>query len=274
MFRKIKLIVLLFFIPFITFPAGVDYPYEINIEGKLQHWTWANTQNKLALVIQNADQQVLRIIEAETMHLSAAVQIPEHLSIRNMEWAADDSGIIFLSDRSIENIEGLTFFDFKTISFKNNYDFNYIEFSSTEQRWSLYYDPQSRCWATLSTGEGHPDITVSRNGTEIMKTNIYPGYISIIGWQSGRLFLETSLPLKLITARNDIYYLENELRDSNEDISNLGDFIYSFDFGAGILNRVDYVFLPDFRNTSKIESQFYFQYEFIESEYKTIIRMW
>ncbi len=59
--------------------------------------------------------------------------------------------------------------------------------------------PDGETFAVLSAGEGHPDVMVSRGGEVIAETQVYPGFVSIVGWnaEGDVLFLESDMPLDL-----------------------------------------------------------------------------
>ena len=59
--------------------------------------------------------------------------------------------------------------------------------------------PDGETHAVLSAGEGHPDVMVSRGGEVIAETQVYPGFVSMIGWDATgeHLYLESDMPLDL-----------------------------------------------------------------------------
>ena len=274
MHRIIAVIILISIFPAYLFSEERDYPEKLEIEGSLENWTWANTQNKLALLIKNKEISEICFIEAETLQISKKIQLPDSLSIRSMEWTSDDSGLILLANKSNKFQDGVAYFDIKTRSFRDDYYFNYIGFSSCDQRYYIAYDPVSRCWATLSAGEGHPDISISRDGEEIITTNVYPGVVSVLGWQNGKLLFSSSLPLKKHLSKNKILYLVTEAPESLDYTFVPQEIVYSIDIKTGNFKQIDSPLISDIRQTSKINGQFYFQYEIQEAENKTIIHMW
>jgi len=59
--------------------------------------------------------------------------------------------------------------------------------------------PDGETFAVLSSGESHPDVMVSRAGEVLAETQVYPGFVSIVGWnrEGDVLFLESDMPLDL-----------------------------------------------------------------------------
>ena len=272
--RIIAIIILLYILPANLFSEEQDYPEKLEIKGILENWAWANTQNKLALLVEDDDIYEILFIETGPLQTILKIVVPDYLSIRSMEWTSDDSGLIILTDKCDEYRDGVAFLSIKNRSFENDYNYHYIGFSSSDQLYSITYEPKIRCWATLSAGEGHPDITVSRDGKDIITTSVYPGVVWVIGWYDGKLYFSSSLPLKTHLYKNKVLNLKNAVSGSQEERLNNKDIIYSIDIKSGELKEIDNVFIPDIRQTSKNGGQFYFQYKIQDAENKTIIHMW
>ncbi len=249
-----------------------EYPARITVEGRLQTWSWANTGNRLALVTTNEAGSGICIIEAEPLKSIIQVTVPDYLEIRDVEWTVDDSGLIILAEKCAECPEGVACFDFTSLSFIPDYRFDYIRFSSADQRWAVDYDPESRSWATDASGEGHPDIKVSRDGDTIMSTNVYPGTVGLIGWRAGKLYFSSFLNLQSGLNRNGVLTitpLETKMDDTDEN-----HLIYSLDIETANLKQEESLFIPDITQASKNGLQYYFQFNIASEEDKTEIIMW
>jgi hypothetical protein len=63
----------------------------------------------------------------------------------------------------------------------------------------LSQSPDQETLAVVSASEGHTDLTVSRGGHLLLETQVYPGYIKILGWNilGDELFVESDMPLHL-----------------------------------------------------------------------------
>ncbi len=254
------------------FAAPPEYPPQIVIEGTLAAFSWANTDNRLALVTTKETGGEICIIETEPLTCIIQIEVPDYLYVQDVEWTADDSGLMILTDKSAECPEGVACFDYKSLSFLPDYQFDYIRFSSADQRWSVEYDPESRSWATDTSGEGHPDIEVSRDGETIISTDAYPGTVYLIGWRTGKLYLASSLDLQTELNQNGVLIITpiNPEMDNTDSAS----IIYSLDIENALLTEEDSVFIPDITQTSKNGLQYYFQFNILKDENRTEILMW
>jgi hypothetical protein len=59
--------------------------------------------------------------------------------------------------------------------------------------------PDGETIAVLSAAEGNADVVVSRQGETLCETQVYPGFLGIVGWgRKGRyLYVESDMPLDL-----------------------------------------------------------------------------
>ncbi len=82
--------------------------------------------------------------------------------------------------------------------------------------------PDGETFAVLSAGEGHPDVMVSRGGDVIVETQVYPGFVNIVGWnpKGDVLYLESDMPLDLgmtIDAREKNIGWDESMRDGGKN---------------------------------------------------------
>lgn len=59
--------------------------------------------------------------------------------------------------------------------------------------------PDGETLAVVSAAEGHSDLSVSRGGELLLETQVYPGYVKILGWghKGDVLYVESDMPLDL-----------------------------------------------------------------------------
>jgi hypothetical protein len=92
--------------------------------------------------------------------------------------------------------------------------------------------PDGETFAVVSIGEGHPDIVVSRGGEILHETQVYPGYVRIVGWgaKGSVLYLESDMPLDLgltMEAREKNIAWDETMREGIKER------VYGLDVGSG-----------------------------------------
>ncbi len=104
--------------------------------------------------------------------------------------------------------------------------------------------PDRETVAVLSTGEGHSDVAVSRNGKLLCETAVYPGVIDIVGWSAdgSLLFVVSDMPLHMgldaeLRTKNSAW--DESMRDGIDEA------VYAIDPEEGRAEAVDPSWVPD-----------------------------
>jgi len=104
--------------------------------------------------------------------------------------------------------------------------------------------PDGSTFAVLSAGEGHPDVMVSSGGDVIVETQVYPGFVDIVGWSAkgGVLYFESDMPLDLgltMEAREKNIAWDESMRDGGKTR------IFALSIETGAVTMADAGDVPD-----------------------------
>lgn len=104
--------------------------------------------------------------------------------------------------------------------------------------------PDGETYAVLSVAEGHGDVVVSRGGDILHETQVYPGFVKIVGWDAKGevLYLESDMPLDLgldMEAREKNVAWDESMREGGKTR------LFALESGEGTVSVVEPQSVPD-----------------------------
>ena len=195
------------------------------LNGDLWDYDWANTQSHIAILMEEPEKTVIYVIDVEMGSILQTIDMSSYESIANISWTHDDKGLMFLvNDEDGYTSVALTF----PIHDHQNID--------TVGHLGVYHqthviDANSNYLGVLSSGEGHPDVTVyakNKYDEELFNTDVYPGGIGLIDWVGDTLLVESDMRLDYglnRADRDDRYIRENGEVDNDSAYEAYSNFI-------------------------------------------------
>ena len=190
-----------------------------HLDGDLWDFDWGNTQNHLAILMEEPDKSLIYIIHAEEDGIQQTIDMSGFETVSNITWSQDDQAILIL----VPDEEGYSSVTLKMPIYNQQNIDTIGHLGAYHQTHILDANPDYL--AVLASGEGHPDISVYQNGNyeeTILDSDVYPGGIGILGWAGSDLLVESDMRLDYGLDRDsrETYARENGLiNDETEDFS-------------------------------------------------------
>lgn len=174
-------------------------PAEYAWQGRLVGLDWASRSELFALVYEDGKGAYrLDILRTEpSFALVSSAALPSGFEPRGLAWDRDDEAIHLVGFFGDDAERGEDYALLLHDPAKGSFLRAPIAYpASFHEIWGLDIDPTTGMAATLSSGEGHPDVLVSRAGSTIYQTGVYPGSVVLVAFRGGWLYLYADVDLR------------------------------------------------------------------------------
>ena len=172
--------------------SGCKFEKPIKISGTCLDYKWANHSDYLAvLAVKKNWKQTIYIIDPKLSKIVKKIQLKEKLSANCLCWDSNDKRLIISMSEEYQ-VNDLYYYSLTTERFEKFPDDFEKLYSGIS---GLLHEPLSRRWAALYYAEGHPDVAVYNDETNILNTSVFPGNIDFVCWHKGALVVSSNIPL-------------------------------------------------------------------------------